>query len=308
MSSNKAQHQLWQHLPSVGDISETLPAHFTDELLRRSGNASDWLTKPNSFSLHSSDELNQCSHRWKQQLAFSPGALRLQLEGTYSDEQQRQLYAIVSRSLGYLNNRYGYFFDVKDRGLDYTKEAIPVSKTKAETGYHTDSTAKHYLPDVVGLLCLQPALSGGESLITNAANLLNFLEERNPAWKDLLHTPLCRDVITPGTVQDLEAIRANDIPLFQYDQEGGVTFRYMRYWIESALEKLKEPTPAGLTELLDSIDSYFAEESHAMCFLLDRGDMLFVNNHFLCHNRTAFVDGDVPRVYVRAWINEQPQD
>jgi alpha-ketoglutarate-dependent taurine dioxygenase len=82
----------------------------------------------------------------------------------------------------------------------------------------------------------------------------------------------------------------------------------MRYWIESALEKLQEPTPAGLTELLDSIDGYFAEESHAMCFLLERGDMLFVNNHFLCHNRTAFVDGDVPRVYVRAWINEQPQD
>jgi hypothetical protein len=168
------------------------------------------------------------------------------------------LYAMISRSLGYLNNRYSYFFDVQDRGLDYTKEAIPVSKTKAETGYHTDSTAKHYLPDVVGLLCLQPARSGGESLITNAANLLNFLKERNPTWNELLHSPLCRDVITPGTVQDLEAIRANDIPLFQYEPEGGVTFRYMRYWIESALEKLQEPTPAGLTELLDSIDGYFA--------------------------------------------------
>jgi len=308
MSSIKAQHQIWKHLPSVGDISETIPTHFTDELLRTSGNTSDWLTKPNSFSWDSSDLLHEYSNRWTQQLACSPGALRLQIEGIYTDDQLRQLYAILSRSLGYLNNRYGYFFDVKDRGLDYTKEAIPVSKTKAETGYHTDSTAKHYLPDIVGLLCLQPALSGGESLITNAANLLNFLEEQNPSWKDLLHTPLCRDVITPGTVQDLEAIRANDIPLFQYDQEDGVTFRYMRYWIESALEKLQEPTPAGLTELLDSIDGYFAEESHAMCFLLERGDMLFVNNHFLCHNRTAFVDGDVPRVYVRAWINEQPQD
>jgi alpha-ketoglutarate-dependent taurine dioxygenase len=109
-------------------------------------------------------------------------------------------------------------------------------------------------------------------------------------------------------VQDLEAIRANDIPLFQYHDEGGVTFRYMRYWIESALEKLKEPMPHELVELLDSIDGYFAAEDHAMCFRLERGDMLFVNNHFLCHNRTAFIDGEKPRVYVRAWINEQRQD
>jgi hypothetical protein len=36
--------------------------------------------------------------------------------------------------------------------------------------------------------------------------------------------------------------------------------------------------------------------------------MLFVNNRFICHNRTAFIDGDKPRVYVRAWINQLPQE
>jgi alpha-ketoglutarate-dependent taurine dioxygenase len=238
----------------------------------------------------------------------APGALRLSTSDSYTDDDLRLLYAMISRSLGYLNNRYTYFFDVKDRGLDYTKEAIPVSKTKAETGYHTDSTAKHYFPDIVGLLCLQPALSGGESLITNAANLLAFLQYQFPRFTELLHTPLFRDVITPGTVQDLSAIRSNDIPLFQYDEHGGVIFRYMRYWIESALEKLNEPAPKGLTELLDTIDSYFAHNENAMCFRLERGQMLFVNNRFICHNRTAFIDGDKPRVYVRAWINQQPQE
>jgi hypothetical protein len=238
----------------------------------------------------------------------APGALRLSASDNYSDDDLRLLYAMIARSLGYLNNRYTYFFDVKDRGLDYTKEAIPVSKTKAETGYHTDSTAKQYFPDIVGLLCLQPALSGGESLITNAANLLHSLQQNSPHLAELLHVPLCRDVITPGTVQDLAAIRSNDIPLFQYDEQGGVIFRYMRYWIESALVKLNEPAPTGLTELLDAIDSYFAHNENAMCFRLERGHMLFVNNRFICHNRTAFIDGDKPRVYVRAWINQQPQE
>jgi hypothetical protein len=124
----------------------------------------------------------------------------------------------------------------------------------------------------------------------------------------LLHQTWCRDVITPGTINNTEAILANDIPIYQYDADGGVIFRYMRYWIESALVKLGREIPSELTRSLDIIDNYFAAPEHAMCFGLERGDMLFVNNRFLCHNRTAFEDGEKPRVYVRAWINRDPQD
>jgi len=123
-----------------------------------------------------------------------------------------------------------------------------------------------------------------------------------------VHQAWCRDVITPGTVNNTEAILANDIPIYQYDADGGVIFRYMRYWIESALVKLGREIPSELTKALDIIDNYFAAPEHAMCFRLERGDMLFVNNRFLCHNRTAFEDGENPRVYVRAWINRDPQD
>jgi hypothetical protein len=300
-------HQIWKALPSAEEITEAIPLSITDNLLEAYNRSADWLTSPNSFTGENHPRLSR-SAEWNTQLYNAPGALRLSTSESYTDEDLRLLYAMISRSLGYLNNRYTYFFDVKDRGLDYTKEAIPVSKTKAETGYHTDSTAKNYFPDTVGLLCLQPAFSGGESLMTNAANLLQHLQQNFPHLAHLLHTPLCRDVITPGTVQDLDAIRSNDIPLFQYDERGGVIFRYMRYWIESALVKLNEPTPTGLTELLDAIDSFFAQTENAMCFRLERGDMLFVNNRFICHNRTAFIDGDKPRVYVRAWINQQPQE
>ena len=307
MIAEKFSHQIWSTLPTAEDITEVLPHSLTDELLRTYSHSADWLSTPNAFIWENQALLNHAS-LWNKQLFGSPGGVRLVTKGDYSDTELRLLYAMISRSLGYLNNRYSYFFDVKDRGLDYTKEAIPVSKTKAETGYHTDSTAKHYFPDIIGLLCLQPALSGGESLMTNAANLLIHLKEKFPHLTQLLHTPLYRDVITPGTVQDLNTIRANDIPLFQYDEQGGVIFRYMRYWIESALEKLGEPTPDGLQDTLNAIDNFFAQRENAMCFLLERGDMLFANNRFICHNRTAFIDGEIPRVYVRAWINQMVQD
>ncbi len=304
----KAANQLWGKIPTVADISQSLSIEFTDSMLQEHSNQIDLLNAPNQFLLTESTSIQSHSKYWHQQLNQSPGVIRIQVHSGYSDHELRLLYAIFSRSLGFLNNRYSYFFDVMDRGLDYTKEAIPVSKTKAETGYHTDSTAKHYYPDFIGLLCIQPALAGGESLLANAANLFAYLQHTFPQWNELMHTPLCRDVITPGTIQNSDAIRANDFPIFQMNSEGGIQFRYMRYWIESALEKLNEPSPEGLHDLLNTIDDYFADSANVMCFRLERGDMLFVNNRFLCHNRTAFMDGEKPRVYVRAWINLAEQE
>ena len=303
-----AAHQVWSTLPTADEITVHLPELVATALLASNEQLEQWLSHPNQANPASLKPIDAHALQWLGQLNASPGALRIKTSSHYHDDQLRLLYAMVSRSLGWLNNRYTYFFDVMDRGLDYTKEAIPVSKTKAETGYHTDSTAKQYFPDIVGLLCLQPAKSGGESLITNAANLINYLADEHPEFNEILHQAWCRDVITPGTVHNTEAILANDIPLFQYDHESGVIFRYMRYWIESALVKLGKEIPTDLTRALDTIDAYFAQPDHAMCFRLERGDMLFVNNRFLCHNRTAFEDGEKPRVYVRAWINRDPQD
>ncbi len=304
-----AAHQVWTTLPTADEITVHLSEQNASSLLLIAADGYEsWLTEPNKADIRKLSGLDPLASQWLNQLNASPGAVRIATSGNYSDSELRLLYAMISRSLGWLNNRYTYFFDVMDRRLDYTKEAIPVSKTKAETGYHTDSTAKLYYPDIVGLLCLQPAKSGGESLIANAANLINAILDNHPEYNEILHQPWCRDVITPGTIHNTEAILANDIPLFQYDSEGGVIFRYMRYWIESALIKLGKEVPSSLTVALDSIDDYFAAPEHAMSFRLERGDMLYVNNRFLCHNRTAFEDGEHPRTYVRAWINREVQD
>jgi hypothetical protein len=303
-----AAHQVWSTLPTADEITVRLPEQITSSLIASAGSSENWLTQPNQCDVQQLSAVDSYAIQWLSQLNSSPGAVRITTSATYNDNELRLLYAMLSRSLGWLNSRYTYFFDVKDRGLDYTKEAIPVSKTKAETGYHTDSTAKHYFPDIIGLLCLQPAKTGGESLITNGANLINFMLEQYPEYKEILYKSWCRDVITPGTIHNKEAILANDIPLFQFDSEGGVIFRYMRYWIESALIKLDKEIPSELTETLNTIDNYFAAQDHAMCFRMERGDMLYVNNRFLCHNRTAFEDGEHPRVYVRAWINRDKQD
>jgi hypothetical protein len=207
-----------------------------------------------------------------------------------------------------LNDRYGALFDVKDRGLDYTKEAVPVSKTKASTGFHTDSTAKEYSPDIIGLLCIRPGYKGGDSLLVNGADLYCWFHDNKPQYLPYLSKPIVRDVITPGTINNRKAIQKNKFPIFGFDTTG-LKFRYMRYWITTGHEKTGIPLPGELQEAMDHIDSYFNDEDNSFKLKLSRGDMLFVNNRFLCHNRTAyedFMEDHKKRTMVRTWINQPP--
>lgn len=241
---------------------------------------------------------------WKKQLLVGNGFVCLQTTGL-SDEELRLLYRFLAQSIGDLNQRYGAFFDVKDYGLDHTRSAIPISKTRACSGFHTDSSAKHYSPEVVGLMCLQPGSEGGDSLLANAANLYAWLDQHHPDCLQALSRPTKRDVITPGTTKTTDEIRRNEFPIIAFP-DGQLHFRYMRYWITTAYQKLQISLPAGLPAAMDCIDQYLANRDNIFARTLSRGEMLFLNNRYLCHSRTAFIDAPDPlrkRTFVRTWID-----
>lgn len=233
------------------------------------------------------------------------GYICIKCDEKLSETQLRILYMFIGKGLGKLNTSYGNLFDVVDQGMDHKKEAIPVSKTKAETSFHTDSTAKNYLPDIVGLLCVSPAFSGGDSLIGSARQLYHHLEQNHPDLLNELKKPIIRDVITPGTDQNTDRILANSFPVFE-ENNGSITFRYMRFWIESAHSKTGKDLPKKLKEAMDEIDLFFNNKKNILKFKLNAGEMLYINNRFLCHNRTAFEDRpdiNMQRKLVRTWIN-----
>jgi hypothetical protein len=293
----------WKKQPALSDLLIQLTDDFSNECLQIAGEGSLCEKAPNDLLV--SVELQEFSKILLGLLKENPGFIVLKTPASRNDEELRSIYAVISRTLGLLNDRYGYFFDVIDQGLDYTKEAIPVSKTKASTGYHTDSTAKEYFPDIVGLLCLHPGASGGESQITNAADVYLDLKNSLPTAVAALEEPVIRDVITPGTMNSTVAILNNAFPVFS-DHDGMFTFRYMRYWIETAHSKTAKELSSELLNGLEAIDSYFSKPEHTVQFKMERGEMLFLNNRFLCHNRTAFENNSVtqkPRTLVRTWIN-----
>jgi len=292
----------WKSLPNLSEVSFDIGKDEADRLLEGVKNQGEIFSDPNSME---NNEKEVVAFRpIFSKLKKSPGFVLLRAEADLSDDELRRLYASISRTIGKLNQRYGYFFDVVDQGLNYTKEAIPVSKTKASTGYHTDSTAKDYVPDAVGLLCLNAGYKGGESLVTNAANAYEMLKKRFPECLNELEKPVIRDVITPGSEYNMEAILSNAFPVYSKENDGFL-FRYMRFWIESAHSKTGFPISSRLVQGMDAIDHFFSKTENTVRFKMQRGDMLFLNNRFLCHNRSAFEDHPslCRRMMVRTWIN-----
>ena len=295
----------WQGgVPDTDQVRIRIPLHLLQESSHRATRRGFNHRLPNPETGESL--LKPWVDTWKNRLLASPGFVLLASDDQAEDEELRKVYARVTRSLGHLNSRYGDFFDVRDRGLDHRKASIPVSKTNADTGFHTDSSARDYCPHVVGLLCLQPAEQGGESLLANAADLHAWLQRYHPATLPALCKPIHRDIITPGNQTHPKAVRNNSFPILKFDQQG-LHFRYMRYWIVTAYQKLGRPLPTGLGDAMDHVDRFLSDSGKCFSTHLRRGEILLVNNRFLCHSRTAFVDSpeeSKKRRLVRTWIDD----
>ncbi len=224
-------------------------------------------------------------------LGFSPG-------------EQRLFYMMLGVSMGRVMTEYGPIFCVRDRGGDYKKEAIPVSMTGAETGFHTDSSAVDTLPDLVGLLCEEPSRNGGHSLISNAMHAYWRLRVSAPESLELLEKEFIRDVVTPGKESTDENLRRNRFPIFDGGPEGkGRTFRYMRYWIEQGHEKAGSPLTERQRAALDVLDETLASPDNVVRLYLERGEQLWVNNRRIAHGREGYADspGNCRRLQ-RLWL------
>jgi alpha-ketoglutarate-dependent taurine dioxygenase len=219
------------------------------------------------------------------------------------DATLRMAYLATGLGTGDALTQYGRLFDVKDRGEDYRTSAVPVSMTRESTSFHTDSSARDVQPDYVGLLCLQAALQGGESLVSSAMAAHDALRVLAPESLALLYDDYFRDVVTPGTGRNLNSIRENKFPIYRYDPAvRRMTFRYMRYWIERAHSLLQQPLSEETIGAFDQLDALLCDPRFMISFTLQRGEMLWVDNRSMAHNRSAFVDDpDAPRTMVRMW-------
>lgn len=238
------------------------------------------------------------------ELRHGSGAALIQGLGAVEENDLRQLYLAIGRCIGTVDTTYGALYDVIDTGVSYLEKAIPVSQTNASTSVHTDSSRLETHPRWVGLACVRQAPVGGGSRLVSAVAVHEQLAVHHPEALARLYQPFHRDVVTPGSEANaLALIRTNAFGVFA-DADDGPTLRYMRYWIEKAYERISKPLDPHDIAAFDLLDQTLNDPQFRYDFDLGPGDLLFIDNHKLAHDRDAFVDDpQAPRLMVRLWLN-----
>ena len=253
-------------------------------------------------------KLNRFAREIQRELTHGTGVALLSAPGDGWDESAlRQLYWVSGILMGKPITSYGKMYEVKDQGTDHRRQRIPVSQTSASTSLHTDSSSALVQPDLVGLLCIQPAREGGDSRITSALTAHRLLEQTCPELLKLLYGDFFRDVVTPGTEPTLQCRLENCFPIYHNDPDRGLNFRYMRYWIETGQQGVSRPLSPAQIEALDALERALEAPGAVATFSMQQGEMLWLDNRTVAHDRTAYVDDPLrPRRLVRLWLDLPP--
>lgn len=185
---------------------------------------------------------------------------------------------------------------VCDLGYDAADPSTRLYQTNQRQGFHTDSA------DVVALLCLRAAGSGGRSSLASAAAAWNAVLARAPELAGALFDPVATDhrgEEPPGARPWFE------IPVLSYSGDR-LTVIYQRRYIDSAARFPAAPRLGDRQRAaLDAFDAVLDDPELHLEMDLEPGDVQLVHNHQLLHDRTAFVDDPDParrRHLLRLWL------
>lgn len=196
-------------------------------------------------------------------------------------------------------NKFGHMIGhVRDEGAQYGTQNARGYNSAAALKFHNDNC------DIVGLLCLRAAKSGGMSTVTSATTIYNEFVRRRPDLVAQLYEGFhfhLRGEERPG----LWPVTPHRIPTFSY-LAGKLSCRYVRNAIELVPKRTGVPLSARERETLDLFDALANDPALRFDMELRRGDLQLLNNHVTVHSRTAFLDHEDPalrRHLLRLWLS-----
>ena len=185
---------------------------------------------------------------------------------------------------------------VKNLGKDYNDPMVRGYQTAAQMNFHSDQC------DYVGLMCMHPAKSGGESLIASSITVYNEMQKRRPDLADAL----CKEFYFTkhGEVKDGEE-PFYCMPIFAF-HEGYLSIRAGGAHVRKA--QLLEGVPKFTEIDIEALDMFqaLAKELY-MPMEFEVGDIQFLHNHVMLHTRTAFEDyeeHEKKRHLMRLWLTD----
>ncbi|ETW93367.1 MAG: hypothetical protein ETSY1_39510 [Candidatus Entotheonella factor] len=191
-----------------------------------------------------------------------------------------------------LGDRMGHVIDVG--GKDRRERAYRNSR---ELMLHTDRA------DILGMACLQKAMSGGVSGYASAHTIYNEMLATRPDLVELLFEGF--HYHRRGEQQSGEpAVTPEKVPVLSaWEDELSVV--YLRSYIDMGANELGQPLSEQALEALDLFETLADREDIKLTFTLEPGEVIFFNNCVLLHNRTGFEDYPEPerkRHLLRLWL------
>jgi hypothetical protein len=225
----------------------------------------------------------------------------VQMRGLPVAEMSRPLAAIVFWGIGTYfgtalsqNAQGNMLGHVKDIGKDYSDPLVRSYQTKAAMAFHNDAC------DMVALLCLNTAKSGGASRIGSSISVYNEMLKRRPDLVD----DLCHDMF--WTLHG-EASPGQDpwykMPVFAV-REGTLSVRGASTHARKAQDL---PGAERWSETRQEAVNLFQQLSQELAADLpfEQGDLQILNGHVTVHSRRPYVDWDDPakkRHLFRLWL------
>lgn len=221
--------------------------------------------------------------RWCDTLTHGRGFLVLRgvPVGRWDLETQKLFMRVLGLQfgrLGYQNPQRDVIGEVRDTGAAQRDPYARLYATSGEFRFHCDAS------DLVGLLCIRPAATGGESRFASSVSVYNELLRRRPDLAARLFRPMAFDLRNeqqPGAA-----------PVAHYAPcayaEGVLKTFYLSDYFRTAARHVTLPD-ADL-ELLELYDQIAGEPGIGLSFFLQPGDVQILYNHTMLHARTAFQD------------------
>ena len=178
-----------------------------------------------------------------------------------------------------------YLSDVRDERVLRTGPGVRISQTNQRQDFHTDQV------DTVGLLCLQPAKSGGQSRLVSAHAVYNEMLALRPDLVEALYQPFWwdrNDEEPPGEDPFYPLSVLSNV-------EGTPRFFYIGWYIRDAQRHPETPRLTDAqSEAIDLLEATANRPELWVGMDFQRGDIQLINDARIIHSREAYEDYEDP--------------
>lgn len=195
----------------------------------------------------------------------------------------------TSVSQSHRGDRLGRVMDIGEGGRYYT--------VGGALEMHMDPA------DVVGLLCLRPAITGGESRVASAIAVHDTIEAERPDLMTILKDGFFYSSSNQDRVDGDIPVSEQRIPVFA-PVAGKLTCFYLPISVRGA-ESHGRTLSAVEREALEFVNEVASRPNHCFEMNLLPGDIQFLNNRHILHGRSDYTDATTraqKREMLRLWL------